>query len=81
MFSTVFLQMRIKDDGKKKPSSLLYRKKLKFDPEEFCKEIVIDLLCAMFPRAETSHSLQGVWLAEQSLGPGWKSCLITPARG
>ena len=49
------------------------------DPEDFCKEILEDLLWTIFPREETSQ--QGVWGAEQSLGPGWKSCLITPARG
>ena len=71
--------MRVKDCGKKRPSYFKYRKKLKMDPEDVCKEIVEDLLCTIFPKEE--RSLQGVWLAEQSLGPGWKSCLITPARG
>ena len=70
--------MRVKDDSKKRPF-FTYRKKLEPEPEDVCKEIIEDLLCSMFPREEASQ--QGVWLAEPSLGPGWKSCLITPARG
>ena len=71
--------MRVKAAGKKGTAYFQYRKKLKIDPEDVCKEIIEDLLSSMFPREE--RSLQGVWLAEPSLGPGWKSCLITPARG
>ena len=71
--------MRVKDIGQKKPSYFKYSKKLEIDPEDVCKEILEDLLGSMFPREEPG--LRGVWLAELSLGPGWKSCLITPARG
>ena len=47
--------------------------------EDICREILEEMVRQVLARPSQSQS--GVWQPDPSLGPGWKSYLVTPARG